>query len=253
MHYSTQIGSHDGLAPPDGLLKAEAAVATWQGYDDLEFIAFGGDLIEGNPTNETIHFEDIAGINAVFEDVGVPVHYCLGNHDFDGLSHADVLGALDMAEGYYSFDAGGLHFVVLDGNYEADDDSSAYNDGAFDLESTYINPTQRAWLTADLAGTELATVIFIHQRLDGTGAAYVDNAADVRAILESSAKVPLVIQGHQHDNAHNLINGIHYVTMMAMTVGGFPTNAYAAISIGSALIRIRSFGSQLGRLLARFV
>jgi len=70
--------------------------------------------------------------------------------------------------------------------------------------------------------------------LDGTGDHYVNNAADVRRILETSGKVLAVFQGHHHSGAYNQIQGIHYYTLRAMVVdSGAENNSYAIVEVHS--------------------
>ncbi|MBN2314113.1 MAG: hypothetical protein JXM79_09300 [Sedimentisphaerales bacterium] len=61
---------------------------------------------------------------------------------------------------------------------------------------------------------------------------YINNAADVRRILEASGKVLAVFQGHHHAGGYNNIAGIHYYTLKALIEGtGAENNAYAITEI----------------------
>jgi alkaline phosphatase len=60
----------------------------------------------------------------------------------------------------------------------------------------------------------------------------VQNAPEVRQILEQSEKVICVLQGHVHEERYNLINGIHYYSVNAMIDGDGPENsAYMVVDI----------------------
>ena len=90
------------------------------------------------------------------------------------------------------------------------------------------------WLEADLASTDLRTIVFAHQRLDVDNHHGVKNNAAVRTTLERSNKVLAVFQGHSHRNDLKEINDIHYCTMVAMVEGsGEANNGYSMIDFDS--------------------
>jgi alkaline phosphatase len=61
---------------------------------------------------------------------------------------------------------------------------------------------------------------------------YVNNAAEIRQILEQSGKVTAVFQGHHHEGSYSYIEGIHYYTLKAMVEGpGDENNSYAIVEI----------------------
>jgi len=77
------------------------------------------------------------------------------------------------------------------------------------------------WLRADLAATTKPTLVFVHQQLNVafdllSGGPEISNAADVRAVLKESGKVVAVLQGHDHEAALALVDGIHYLTFEAL-------------------------------------
>jgi alkaline phosphatase len=102
------------------------------------------------------------------------------------------------------------------------------------------------WLEADLKSTTRPVVVFAHQRLDVATSHGVKNNADVRTILESSAKVLAVFQGHSHQNDLNDIGGIHYCTLRAMVEGSGPeNNGYSTLTIESdGTLRLTGFRKQ---------
>jgi 3',5'-cyclic AMP phosphodiesterase CpdA len=88
------------------------------------------------------------------------------------------------------------------------------------------------WLRQDLTAASLPVVIFIHQLLDGKGDPYVNNAEDIRNILQASGKVLVVFQGHKHQGDYSNIRGIHYYTLKAMVDGSGPeNNSYATVDV----------------------
>ena len=210
----------------------------------LDFIIELGDLKdEGNPPDmlETIDF--LVEIEKVFSGFKGPVYHVLGNHDMDSISKDDFLSRIknfgqEKARNYYSFDMGGIKFLVLDPNYNAD--GSDYDKGNFDWTSSVVPPDQVEWLKAELSDTRLPVIVFIHQLIDsfsGIPEDYcVNNAVEIVRILETSGKVVAVFQGHYHNGHYSFRNGLHYYTMKAMVEGSLPeNNSYAIVEIDNHL------------------
>ncbi len=136
----------------------------------------------------------------------------------------------NVAARYYLFDDRCFRFVVLDACYDAN--GMDYDHGSFDWRDTNIAQHELAWLEKDLTKAQRGVVAFVHQRLDGEGMAFVNNAADVRAVLEKSGKVHTVFQGHEHTGAYTQMGGIHYYTLKGMVEGpGAENNSYATVDV----------------------
>ena len=160
-------------------------------------------------------------------------YHVMGNHERDGYYDRDssygqtaneqikghVLNFYGLEKGYYSFDAKGVHFIVLDGC----DITNGY--------PSVIGQEQKEWLVEDLKKTDLRTVIFSHQMLeDRENIAGVDNRDEIRAILEAEnervgrTKVFACICGHQHTDFHSMKNGIYYIHINSMSYAWMSTN-----------------------------
>ncbi len=159
-----------------------------------------------------------------------------GNHDFDCLSPNDFFAHIHnagqkTARGYYSFERGGITFIVLDGCYTRK--FAHYSPGVRSVwTDANIPPKELKWLEDELKKAKTA-VVFCHQRLDtkARGGHTMRNAAKVREILEKSGKVKSVIMGHDHIGGLDKINGITYYTLRAMIEGsGKEQNSYAVAS-----------------------
>jgi hypothetical protein len=60
----------------------------------------------------------------------------------------------------------------------------------------------------------------------------VVNRAEVRGVLEASGKALAVFQGHDHQGAYSLINGIPYYTLKAIIENsGAENTAYAVVDV----------------------
>ena len=100
-----------------------------------------------------------------------------------------MVKALGMPGKYYSYDFGGIHFVVLDLNYMREDgqffdfDHGNYFRAKWGVDRDLISPEELEWLKTDLAKTDKPTVIFSHQGLDDVAKGYCPNREEVRALF----------------------------------------------------------------------
>lgn len=175
-----------------------------------------------------------------------PRYHVLGNHDVYNLDKQQWLDILRIPRTFYSFDADGFHFVVLDVQF-AEDGS--------DLASTYtgvagsIPAPELAWLKEDLALSGQPTVVFVHQPLDtyveAWGRTLVANQAEVTGILSADPDVIAVFQGHDHANRHTVQDGVHYITFEALVDQG-TSASWALVTLDpiERLIRIEGVGDQ---------
>lgn len=201
----------------------------------VDFLIELGDFKDqGDNASQTLDF--LRTIEAVFNRFEGPRYHVLGNHDMDRISKEQFLANISntgfpRALPYYSFDAGGIHFVALDANCRAD--GSDYNAGNFDWRQAFVAAPQLEWLAADLAASRLPVIVFVHHRLDADqGEVYARNAADVRRVLETSGRVRAVFQGHHHEGGYRCVNAIHYYTLKALVVGrGLANTAYATVQV----------------------
>ncbi len=202
----------------------------------VDFLVELGDFKDqNNPPVEQRTITYLRAVEKIFQEFNGPTYHVPGNHDIDSISKEQFLNNventdIDPAKSYYSFDFNRVHFVVLDANYRAD--GTDYNHGNFDWTDANIPPAELNWLKQDLVAAHGPAIVFIHQLLDGTGSVFVNNAADIRQILEQSGKVSAVFQGHHHSGSYSRIEGIHYYTLKAMVEGpGEENNAYAIVEV----------------------
>src|SRR5205823_13252280 len=107
----------------------------------------------------TQSLSDLETIESVYDDLTMDSNYVLGNDDLDYISKQDFLDHTGMNAKYGSYDVGNFHFVILDAMYRSDSDSDDYNSGNFNYLTAYIPPSERTWLTADLAATTKKTIV----------------------------------------------------------------------------------------------
>lgn len=199
-----------------------AEAATQFARDEPAFVVELGDLIDAADAVDA-ELAYLKRVNKEFAAISPDRHYVLGNHCVDVLTKDEFLGGVGQAKSYYSFDRGGVHFVVLDACFRSDGrpfgrKNSKWNDAN-------VPAAELDWLTADLKGTDGKVVVFAHQRLDVANDYGVKNAAEVRKVLEGSGKVLAVFQGHSHKNDYKAVTGIHYCTLVAMVEGSGAENS----------------------------
>lgn len=202
------------------------------------FALMGGDLaFDGNYSPKGEFEENIGLYKEISDELGIPYHNCLGNHDALGWSPARkvpigdpdlgkklIMDRLGMEKSYYSFDHAGWHFVVLD---------SIFPVGGKD-NPTYeprIGPEQLEWLRYDLgkaAGKPTVAVTHIaafcnrgqmagdrdYKAMDGHRVLW--DTKELRTILERH-KVKALLQGHNHTIEEFRFNGVWYLTSAAVS------------------------------------
>ncbi len=202
-----------------------------------------GDLIDAADTVET-ELSYLKRIQRSMAALPGQKHYVLGNHCVETLTKQEFLGEVGQERSYYSFDAGGVHFVVLDACFRSDFVPYGRKNSRWD--DANLPAAELDWLRSDLEAAAGPVIVLIHQRLDVQNHYGVKNAADARKLLEQSGKVLAVFQGHSHKNDYREIEGIHYVTLAAMIEGSGPeNNSYSVLDVfdGGAL-RLTGFRRQ---------
>lgn len=154
-----------------------------------------------------------------------PIHYVIGNHDVYNLSKDQILAAAGAESTYYSFDIGGFHFVILDAQFDKNEND--YGHIAWMVQGL-VPTVEMEWLLADLAASDLPTVVFVHQPLDSdfamlAGGPPVFNHLAVRDVLTADGDVIAVFSGHAHVPNYSEIDGIHYFTIAPMVDSDDPT------------------------------
>ena len=204
--------------------------------EKVGFVIHLGDFKdEDQQRNESDTLRYLQDLEAVYARFNGPRYHVIGNHDLDSISKAQFLRSapntgISSGLGYYSFDKGGLHFVVLDPNFHPD--GRDHNNGDFEWFESFIPQQQLDWLRADLAATRLPSVVFAHHSLYELPdePMHIENSEPVRKLLEDSGKVVAVFHGHCHREGYKKINGVHYTLLPAMVDHSGPeNNAYAIV------------------------
>jgi len=216
----------------------------------VAFLAELGDLKDQCKTKaETLACLD--EIEQTFAGFRGPRYHVIGNHENDCLTkeefcvHVSNAGQ-EKTELYYSFEFGGVTFIVLDANYTSK--MEPYIPGNWNWRDANVPPAEVAWLEKTLSAAKGPVVIFGHQRLDAAAAAEdrVKNAAELRRLFETSGKVLAVFTGHDHLGGHSVDRGILYYTLKAAVHGTDEReyNAYAEVDIArNGKVTVLGFGA----------
>jgi len=247
LHIGLVTDLHYADKPPTGSRHYRETLAklseSAERFTQMDFIVELGDFIDAADSVETEQ-NYLSRIQQAFSAIPAPKHYVLGNHCVDTLTKDEFLAGVGQKGSYYSFDAGSIHFVVLDACFRSD--GAAYGRKNSQWTDANIPPAEIEWLQADLNAADKRVIVFVHQRLDVTKQHSCKNAAEVRQVLEQSGKVLAVFQGHSHQNDYQEIAGIHYCTLVAMVEGsGAENNGYSTLEVAvDGTIRVTGFRKQ---------
>ena len=255
----TDLHANDVNSIPEGKIMTEypqrltaciKAMNAWPADLMIELGDFvNGNFIVGAPLGNPARIPGILDkAEAIYAQFHGPRYYVLGNHDVYDLSKAEFLAHTGATKTYESFDAGAYHFVILDAQYDKKGKDLGH---AFWVVQGNVPQFELDWLKQDLAKTDKPTIVCVHQRLDvdfnmlSGGPEIRDNKA-VQKVLEESGKVIAVFQGHEHRNAHTVINGIHYITFdqLCDEDGSKPSWAYVTLDPATHTIDIKGAGDQ---------
>ncbi len=145
-----------------------------------------GDVYESGSIAEFYNWYGTASSNfSVLRGITDPT---IGNHEYtNGINGIGYFDYWDNIPNYYSFNAGGWHFISLNSN----------------LAKLGGNPPGLAeynWLAHDLAANlQTCTIVYYHQPLFNIGAEGPTQAMARFWALLANYKVPIVLNGHDHD------------------------------------------------------
>lgn len=214
--------------------------------NQVDFLIELGDIKDENsPANEAETLEYLETIENELKAFNGARYHVLGNHDMDSISKEQFLSRIENTgiqptKTYYSFQKGGIQFIVLDACFKSDD--SPYDHGNYVWTDTHISAEQIEWLQRELEQTKSPVIVFVHQLLSGSGDVYIKNAEQIRTILEKSGKVLAVFHGHHHAGDYKKINGIHYYTLKGMVEGsGLENSSYAIVTVRNQEMKIKGY------------
>lgn len=199
---------HDAPARMRAFLDAAEA-------SDCDFCISLGDFCPPGGRGSDAHKREILDMIAASP---LPFYHALGNHDMDENAKGDVLSFIGQEKSFFSFDCGGVHFVVLDSCYFEDGTKGVRDYDHADYKRTpagyaisVLPEGELAWLRADLAATRLPSVLFSHHSLIESRAS-IGNCDALRDVLSSAPHgVLLSLCGHEHVDRLDERDGVYYL------------------------------------------
>jgi hypothetical protein len=161
-------------------------VATLVNSFNPNLFLYLGDVYESGSIAEFYNWYGTSSSN--FSALKAITDPTIGNHEYnDGVGGAGYFDYWSNIPNYYSFDAGGWHFISLNSN-------GSKVGGLGSGSPEYL------WLQQDLAANAgSCTIVFYHHPLFNIGTeGPTSNLADMWALMAQS-KVTIVLNGHDHD------------------------------------------------------
>lgn len=178
----------DGAGGEQAATDVTSMIAAWQ----PEMMAYLGDVYENGTLTEFKNwYGDSSSWYGRFKNFTAPV---VGNHEYNktptGTFEADgYFRYWDDVPHYYSFDAGGWHFIALDSTSQ--------------FGQTDPGTPQYEWLAADLAArANPCTVVMWHHPLNTVGSEGPSQRMAAMWGLLRQNDVSLVLNGHDHQYQH---------------------------------------------------
>ncbi len=193
-----------------------------------DLVVGGGDYIESSNAKPERAKEQLQEMNALYKEALAPRMYAFGDHDFRALTPAEVMAALEVTATHEYRDVGDWRIVIIDPNFNEANEHRSAKQYVFG----HMSPDELAWLEAALE-TDRPVIVFSHYsplpipNSKGQYIESIDNASEVRAILERSKRVVAVFAGHNPMGYYEERNGIHYFVIDTLvnrkSMGSFAT------------------------------
>lgn len=229
----------------EALAKLDEAVEVMNREKPALVVELGDFIDQADSVDREIEW--LRTMESHFARLSMPRYYVLGNHCVGTLTKQEFAANTKASGGFESFEAGGVTFVILDSCFRSD--GTPYSRKNFDWKDANVPKDELSWLDSQLSKASGPVIVLAHQRLDADKAHAVQNAAEVRSLLEKSGKVLAVFQGHSHKNDYQQIAGIHYTTLVAMVEGsGVENNGYTMLEVlADGSLRLNGFRKQANR------
>lgn len=191
-------------------------VADLRAYAANERIAFfvhTGDICYEKGLKEHIHLMNT-------ENMGVPVYYCLGNHDLVQGKYGEELFEHIYGPVYYSFDVSGVHYVV-----------TPMSGG--DYRPGYTQDDVCRWLRNDLGQVKPGTPVYVfnHDLSTGEKPFFLKGSEESLDLLDYNLKA--WVYGHWHVNYKKKLGDVWTVCSSTPDKGGIDHSsaAYRVIDV----------------------
>lgn len=160
-------------------------------------------------------------IKRMIRAAGIPFYSVLGNHDMDSCSKATACKYFGIPAPFYSFDHGGIRFIVLDTNFIKSEDQyidfDHCNYGRLkEKETTWLDPPQLSFLEQTLSTSPYDCILLSHASL-ADELHQVHNREEIYNILRrvnrESRKAILALNGHSHIDGIIVREGVPFMNI----------------------------------------
>ncbi|MEM1107102.1 MAG: metallophosphoesterase [Planctomycetota bacterium] len=207
--------------------RVRQAVDDFQKHD-VDVVVCLGDLIHSGPDVEAER-SYMQAIVAELRRVDRPIYFCLGNHCVDRLTKPEVLEIINQPAATFDVTHNGIRLLGLDTCFNPD--GSPYGRLNSDWRSAVLPGSELEKLVQKLSAKTIPTLLFSHHRLDAADHWSLQNASQVRSMIDRSKHLCLVLQGHAHVGEYHLIGPQKYLTLAPMVSYDPQYNAYSILCI----------------------
>ena len=223
IHYGPDRYSKKG---DEALMLLESFIGQVNSMEVGLVVDLGDRISNTDLVNDRKHLAEVA---SAFKSLTRECHHLIGNHDVIHLTIEDHEKIFGMSLQHHSLDREGWHLAFWNTS------CVLYEGEGFRLDQDDLD-----WLAADLAATDLPSVVFSHMPVDTgsmVGNYYFErrfahgeqhrNASLARDLIEDSEKVIAVVSGHVHWNQLHFMDGIPHFTLQSLSET-FTTHPHAA-------------------------
>ena len=229
----------------------------------LPFILDLGDLIDRD-------FGSFDPVLKLYQQAGIPVHFALGNHDFnipeEKKKEVSQLKGIPP-EGYYNFTFQNVRFIMLNGCevslFAPSQGSTAAQEAAMILARLQqqnsinarewngaISKKQQTWLQAKLKEAQQhnqQVIVAGHYPIYPQHMHNLWNDEEIVAKLEQFPNVMAYFNGHNHRGNYAQKNGIYFLNFKGMVET--EENAFAVVHVFADRLEIEGHGREESRVL----
>jgi 3',5'-cyclic AMP phosphodiesterase CpdA len=200
----THIGFNKDANPHPENTMTEAVARIRGAQPSPSFVLHTGDITHLSKPDQ------FDAAQQIIKGIGSDVHYVPGEHDWldDGKAYMDRHGAGTKGDGWYSFDAQGVHFIALV-------NVVGFKAGAL----SSLGGAQLAWLKDDVSGLSASTpiVVFAHIPLWAVYPNWgwgTQDSAEALSYLSRFGSVT-VLNGHIHQVLQKVEGNVAFHTAMS--------------------------------------
>ena len=200
----THIGFNKDANPHPENTMTEAVARIRGAQPSPSFVLHTGDITHLSKPDQ------FDAAQQIIKGIGSDVHYVPGEHDWldDGVAYKQRHGAGTKGDGWYSFDAQGVHFIALV-------NVVGFKAGAL----SSLGSDQLAWLKDDVSGLSASTpvVVFAHIPLWAVFPAWgwgTQDSAEALSYLSRFGSVT-VLNGHIHQVLQKVEGNVAFHTAMS--------------------------------------